>query len=117
MEAERRKYVIGWLSFAPGRRDGFMAMARPYVAACRAEPGCVFFEMNPSDTDPDVVTVMECFESAEAHAAHLRTPGFETFWAELGRIGRSGRFENIFAGRVEPDAVEFGGAGPAPVSY
>ncbi len=114
---ETRKYIIGWLTFAPGKRDDFMRIALPYVAACREEPGCVFFEMNPSVTDPDVVTIAECFESAEAHVAHLRTPRFEAFWAELSRIGLHGRFENIFAGRVEPDAAEFAGAGPAPVSY
>ena len=115
--AETRKYVIGWLTFAPGKRDGFMKIALPYIVACRAEEGCLFFEMNPSVTDPDVVTVAECFTRAEAHSAHLRTPRFEAFWAELSRIGLSGRFENIFAARVEPDAAEFGGAGPAPVTY
>ena len=114
---ERRKYIIGWLTFGPGKRDDFMKLAVPYVATCREEKGCLFFEMNPSVTDPDVVTIAECFESAEAHSAHLRTPWFEAFWAELNHLGLHGRFENIFAGRVEPDSAEFGGREPAHVSY
>ena len=64
-----------------------MKLAVPYVATCREEKGCLFFEMNPSFTDPDVVTIAECFESAEAHSAHLRTPWFEAFWAELNHLG------------------------------
>ena len=116
-QTERRKYIIGWLTFAPGKRDDFMKIAVPYVATCREEEGCVFFEMNPSVTDPDVVTFAECFKTAEAHSAHLRTPWFEAFWSELNRIGRHGRFENIFAGRVEPDFADFGGTEPPPTSY
>ena len=84
---ERRKYIIGWLTFGPGKRDDFMKLAVPYFATCREEKGCLFFEMNPSFTDPDVVTIAECFESAEAHSAHLRTPWFEAFWAELNPLG------------------------------
>ena len=42
------KYIIGWLVCRPGRRDALMELVVPYVAACRREDGCVFFEMNPS---------------------------------------------------------------------
>ena len=114
---ERRKYIIGWLTFPPGVREDFMKIGLPYAAACREEEGCVFFEMNPSATDPDVVTVAECYESAEAHAAHLKRPLFEAMWGELNRRCRRGRFENIFAGRVEPDSAEFGEKDPASVKY
>ena len=34
---ERRKYVIGWLTFPPGAREDFMKIALPYAAACREE--------------------------------------------------------------------------------
>ena len=54
---ETRKYIIGWLTFPPGQRAAFLRAARPFAQAFRQEPGCLFFEMNPSETDPDVVTV------------------------------------------------------------
>jgi quinol monooxygenase YgiN len=113
---ETRKYIIGWLTFAPGRRDDFMRIALPYAAACREEEGCVFFEINPSAADPDVVSIAECYASAEAHAAHLKKPLFEAMWGELHRRCQRGRFENIFAGRVELDSVEFDDKDPAPVT-
>ncbi len=108
---ETRKYIIGWLTFPPGARAGFLGMARSYVAHCRAEPGCLFFEMTPSESDPNVVVIAECFADAQAHQTHLATPEFAAFWAELTRIGTEGRFENIFAGRVEPDRAAFAMAG------
>lgn len=104
---ETRKYIVGWLTFPPGNRDRFMALAPAYADACRAEPGCLFFEMNPSVSDPDVVTFAECFTSEAAHATHLAAENFQKFWPILGTLALSGRFENVFAGRVEEGAVEF----------
>jgi quinol monooxygenase YgiN len=104
---ETRKYIVGWLTFPPGNRDRFMELAPAYVRACLAEPGCLFFEMNPSVTDPDVVTVAECFASETAHATHLAAENFKAFWPALAELAISGRFENVFAGRVAPDEVHF----------
>ena len=108
-QGDDRKYIIGWLTLKPGKRVKFMALARDYAERCREEDGCLFFEMNPRVDDPDVVVVAECFKSVAAHEAHLNTPWFRELWAELGRIGVTGRFENIVGGRVEVDTVDFGG--------
>lgn len=105
--SETRKYIVGWLTFPPGNRDRFMAMAPAYVKACRAEPGRLFFEMNTSVSDPDVVTFAECFTSEATHAAHLAAENFQRFWPILGTLALSGRFENVFAGRVVEDSVVF----------
>lgn len=94
-----------------GVRARFLDLARRYVAHCRTEPGCLFFEMNPSETHPDVVVIAEYFADRQAHETHLETPEFAAFWAELSRIGIEGRFENVFAGRVEPDGARFAMAG------
>ncbi|MFO1144272.1 MAG: antibiotic biosynthesis monooxygenase [Amaricoccus sp.] len=107
--AERRKYIIGWLTCRTGRRDELMALAVPYAAACRQEEGCLFFEMNPSVHAPDVVSIAECFASREAHAAHLETERFRGFWARLHALCIEGRFENIFPAAVEPDSADFAG--------
>ena len=106
-DPESRKYIVGWLTFPPGNRDRFMALVPAYVAACRAEPGCLFFEMNPSVSDPDVITLAECFTSEAAHQAHLTREAFQELWPKLAALAISGRFENVFAGRVADDAVQF----------
>lgn len=104
---ETRKYIVGWLNFPPGNREKFMALASAYAEACRAEPGCLFFEMNPSTSDPDVITIAECFASEAAHATHLSAENFQKFWPILRTLAKSGRFENIYAGRVVADEVDF----------
>lgn len=104
---ETRKYIVGWLTFPPGKRQEFLQILPAYVAACRAEPGCLFFEMNPSMLDPDVVTLAECFESEETHATHLKAETFRSFWPQLAALAISGRFENVYPGRVADDAVRF----------
>lgn len=104
---ERRKFIIGWLKCRPGKRDELVALLGPYVAACRAEEGCLFFDMNPSVTEPDVVVVSECFASRAAHQAHVEQETFRRFWNQLYELCLEGRFENIFPGHVEPDRADF----------
>jgi quinol monooxygenase YgiN len=103
-----RKFIIGWLTCKPGRRDEVMALVVPYVSKCLMEEGCEFFEMNPSVQNPDVITLAECFASSEAHALHLQTVAFQAFWKGLQSRCVEGRFLNIFADRVEPDSATFG---------
>ena len=105
--SDPRKYIIGWLTCRPGRRDELAALIGPYVAACRAEEGCLFFDMNPSVTDPDVVTVAECFASREAHAAHLERETFRLLWDRLYDLCLEGRFLSIFPDHVDPDTADF----------
>jgi quinol monooxygenase YgiN len=105
--SETRKYIVGWLTFPPGNRDRFMALVPDYVRACRAEPGCLFFDMNPSVSHPDVVIVSECFTSEAAHATHLAAATFQEFWPKLSALAISGRFENVFPGHVAEDFIQF----------
>ncbi len=105
--ADRRKFIIGWLTCRPGKRDELVALLGPYVAACRAEEGCLFFEMNPSIDAPDSVTLAECFASREVHEAHLGTETFKAFWDRLHDLCIEGRFENIFPHHVETDTADF----------
>ena len=103
-----KKYIMGWLRFKPGRRDAFIAAQRPYVEACRAEPGCEFFEFSVSPFDPDLATVMECFSSRAAHEqVHLNTEHFKAFWPALGEAAVEGSFLNILSDTVEPDSARF----------
>ena len=89
------KFVTGWLSLRPGKRDEFMALARPFMAATL------------SSTDPDAVIALEKYRTPGAHDLHHQTPHFAEMWGHVQRLCIEGRFENIFAGRVEPDFARF----------
>jgi quinol monooxygenase YgiN len=107
----RMKFVIGWLKLKPGRRDEFMAVSRPFIAATLREEGVVFFEFHHNSTDLDGVVVVECYKSHAAHELHWATPHFATMWKEVERLTIEGRFENIFADRTASDVARFDVAG------
>ena len=102
---ETRIYIVGWVRLPPGNRDHFMALAPACVKATSAEPGCHFFKMNPSASDPDEVTTVECFVDQAAHTAHVSTGHSQAFLAELGALALSVRFERVLAGRVETGEI------------
>lgn len=101
-----RKYILGWLTLAPGTREAFLASLDTYIAATRAEEGCLFFEMSPSRDDPDVVLLMECFADEAAHELHSKTDHQEWMRASLKRYMTGGRFENAYAERVVHHVVD-----------
>lgn len=101
------KYIVGWLTLRPGSEGAFDQLSRPYIAICRTEPACRFFEMIRMPETPLTVLVTECFETAEAHLAHLETPHFDAFWESLHKIALVGTFENVIAGTVNPDGYDF----------
>lgn len=106
--ADGRKFIVGWLTCKPGKRDEFMAVARAYAQVSLAEDGCIFYEMNASGRSPDTVILTECFKNEAAHAAHLATPEFEAFFAELERLCLGGEFENVIADTVTSDTHRYG---------
>ena len=76
-------HVVATIQVQPGRREEFLAIFRTILSDVRAEQGCV--EYGPAvdvDADlaaqpgirPDVVTVLEKWESLEALRAHLAAP-------------------------------------------
>ncbi|MCA9267396.1 MAG: antibiotic biosynthesis monooxygenase, partial [Planctomycetales bacterium] len=76
-------HVIAAITVQPGRRDDFLAEFHKIVADVRAEEGCldygptVDFPTNipaqPAER-PDVVTVVEKWESLDHLEAHLIAP-------------------------------------------
>ncbi len=100
------EHVIGWITTRPGRRNEFLARAEPFLAASRAEPGVLFFELLESRDQPDVAIVVEGYASAETHAAHVETPHFAQFWTVFQELVVHGRFENLMGGEIRTDIVE-----------
>ena len=101
------KFVIGWLKLRPGKREEFMALARPFIATTLKEDGVEFFEFHLSSTDPDTVIVVEKYRTAEVHDLHNQTAHLAEIWGHVQRLCIEGRFENVFADRVEPEFERF----------
>ncbi len=61
---------MGTLRAEPGQRDAIVAALiryKPELVAC----GCLVYEVGTSPAAPDLVYVLEVWESAEAHRASL----------------------------------------------
>lgn len=101
------KVIIGWLSLNEGAEWAFDAISTRYLEECRAEPECRFFEMMRTREDPLTVLVCECFDSEAAHELHLQRPQVQAFFKALSKIAGLGRFQNMVAAKVTPDAVDF----------
>ncbi len=102
-----KKFVIGWVTFKPEKREEFLAAVQLHAAATRKEPGCMFFEINFSREIPNGAVVAECFASAEAHETHNATPYMKAFVDNMSRILLTGRFENIYSDDVKVDVVNY----------
>lgn len=81
-------HVIATVEVAPGKRDAFLAEFARLVPLVRAEAGCV--EYGPAvdvpteiaaqgPERPDVVTVVEKWESLDALRAHLVAPHMQEY--------------------------------------
>ena len=101
------KFVIGWLKLRPGKRDEFLALARPFISTTLEEDGVEFFEFHLSSTDPDTVIAIEKYRTPEVHDLHHQTAHFAEVWGHVERLCIEGRFENILADRVDPDFARF----------
>jgi quinol monooxygenase YgiN len=77
-----------WVSLARGRlapadREAFAESARRSVAAANEVPGCVLYRQMVDLLDPDMVYVLECWESEEAFERHAGSPSHITRIEEL----------------------------------
>ncbi|MEX0853150.1 MAG: putative quinol monooxygenase [Bauldia sp.] len=91
------KYVIGWLKVKPGKRDELMKIARPVVAKTQKEDGCLFYELHPTTDDPDLILIVEGWESDAHHQAHQKAAHHVAFGPDVVRLSIEGRFEEIVA--------------------
>lgn len=102
-----KKFIIGWVTFKPEKREAFLEASRLLAEATRREKGCVFFEFNFSTERPNIAVIAECFQSAAAHDEHHQTPHVKAFFARASEFLVEGRFENILSDDVVVDNVTF----------
>lgn len=76
--------VYGGNSVREDARAEVEAAAAAFVAASRAEPGCVEYTLSWEMNSPAAVRLVEAWETPEAHKAHTEQEHTRT-WAELMR--------------------------------
>ena len=99
------EHVIGWMTTKRGKRSEFMALSREFIEATRAEDGVLFFELLPSEDEPEVVVAIEGYSSAETHRAHVGSANFAKFWTLFQTYVVGGRFENVVSASTRTDVV------------
>jgi quinol monooxygenase YgiN len=103
------KYVIARARFRPGKREEFMAQAGGFLAASRAEEGCLYFEMCIDPFDCDAGLTVECFVSSEAHEVHKASAHYSAFKPVIEECLLEGWFEDVVADQSDLQFVEFEG--------
>ncbi|WP_040161021.1 putative quinol monooxygenase [Nigerium massiliense] len=65
--------------------DSFLDLTREFTEACRAEPGCLWFEWSKSVDNPNEFVLIEAYKDAEAGREHVESDHFKKAMATQGR--------------------------------
>ncbi len=94
-------YLLAHLKSRPGNHPELMEAAKAMIAATRAEPGCILYDLNVSITDPQSMIFVEAWESREALTAHFEMPHMKV-WQKASE----GYFTDVKLELIHPDKVE-----------
>jgi quinol monooxygenase YgiN len=90
-------HVVATISLHPGTRADFLEVFRRITPLVRAEEGCIEYQGAvdvpttipvQDDPRPDVVTVVEKWESLDALYAHLQAPHMNDYRAKVREFVR-----------------------------
>lgn len=73
----------------PEHAEQFPQLVREFTEACRAEPGCLWFDWSRSVENPNEYILIEAYRDAEAGKAHVESEHFAKAMAEQGRYAAS----------------------------
>jgi quinol monooxygenase YgiN len=80
----------------PEYADRWPEIAGDFTRACRAEPGCLWFDWSRSVDDPNEYVLVEAFRDGEAGAAHVQTQHFKDAQQQLPRyLAETPRIINV----------------------
>jgi quinol monooxygenase YgiN len=99
------RYVIGRFTVRSGKRPEFLDHAKAYVAASRADKGCVYFDIAPAPDDPDGCVMVECWDTEDNHKAHQSSAYAAAFNPTFGALALRGEFQEMNVDK--PDNVAF----------
>lgn len=102
------RYVIGRMTVRPGKRDEFLGKSAGYVSASRAEEDCVYYEQGPMHGNPDGIVLVECWKTAEGHAAHLASAYAKAFGPTAQKYILRGEFQEMDVNNPNNVVLDFG---------
>jgi quinol monooxygenase YgiN len=89
-------FITAKFRVLPEHADAWPEIAREFTEACRAEPGCLWFDWSRSLDDPAEYVLVEAFRDADAGAAHVQTTHFKTAQQWLPRhLAETPRIVNV----------------------
>lgn len=94
-------YVIATMTLKPGTRDKVLVAAKPCIEATRKEKGCIFYDLNVSQSDPNLLTFVERWETREHLSAHAKTDHLKAWRAASSEHVASRVVEIITPASVE----------------
>lgn len=96
-------FVIATITVHPGKRDEFAEKAKArMIPPTREEPGCIFYDLALSATDPDRATFVERWETREALADHLSSEHMQAWRAVSGPLIAERSAEIVHPDKIEP---------------
>ncbi|MDR1571574.1 MAG: antibiotic biosynthesis monooxygenase [Clostridiales Family XIII bacterium] len=69
-----------------GKKDAALEIFREMVELTRKEKGCIAYSLHESAEDPDVIAMIEAWESQEALKAHLESEHFKRLIPQVGAL-------------------------------
>lgn len=78
-------FITAKFRVRPEHAEQWPEITRSFTDACRAEPGCLWFDWSRSLDDQTEYVLIEAFRDAAAGGAHVRSEHFKTAQRELPR--------------------------------
>lgn len=95
-------FITAKFRVKPEHADAWADISRDFTEACRAEPGCLFFDWARSLDDPTEYVLVEGFRDADAGVSHVNSEHFKTAQRDLPpRLAETPR---IISQSVDQDA-------------
>ena len=70
-------FITAKFRILPGYADRWPEIVGEFTQACRAEPGCMWFDWSRSVDDPTEYVLVEAFRDGDAGALHVQSQHFK----------------------------------------
>lgn len=89
-------FITAKFRVLPEHADEWPQITREFTEACRAEPGCKWFDWSRSVDDPTEYVLVEAFRDEAAGAAHVQSAHFKAAQQTLPRyLAQTPRIVNV----------------------
>ena len=94
-------HVTATFRIRPGTIEPFVQAAYAAIDIARREPGCLFYDLHASVTDPDRLVFLEKWDSREVFDRHITTAHMADFRDAIKAFVISSRIEIIFPDHID----------------